>query len=224
MCFSAPADLVAGIVIAGVGVDTLRHVRHHREAALAGLPVLFGVHQLMEVPVWLGLDGYAGVAHGFAVAYLLVAFGVVPWVVPLAIARLEPEPGRARFMAATVVLGAAVAVALLVPTLTRGVSTADGGAFVDYRTHLVLAGPLTVAYVVATCGALLASSDRVVVWYGVANLVAVVALAVLLTSGVVSLWCVWAAVTSIAIAVHLRRLHRAHAGGRPATRTGTPHA
>jgi len=31
--------------------------------------------------------------------------------------------------------------------------------------------------------------------------------AALLTSGIISLWCVWAAVTSIAIAIHLRRLH-----------------
>jgi hypothetical protein len=39
------------------------------------------------------------------------------------------------------------------------------------------------------------------------NLVVVTTRAALLTSGVISLWCVWAAVISIAIAVYLRRLH-----------------
>jgi hypothetical protein len=62
-------------------------------------------------------------------------------------------------------------------------------------------------YVVATCGSLILSSDRVVAIYGWMNLVVVATLAVLLTSGIISLWCVWAAVTSIAIAIHLRRLH-----------------
>jgi hypothetical protein len=39
------------------------------------------------------------------------------------------------------------------------------------------------------------------------NLAAVSVLAVLLRSGVISPWCVWAAVTSIATAIHLHRQH-----------------
>jgi len=62
-------------------------------------------------------------------------------------------------------------------------------------------------YVVATCGALILSTDRVVAIYGWMNLVVVASLVVLFTSGIISLWCVWAAVTSIAIAIHLRHLH-----------------
>jgi hypothetical protein len=38
-----------------------------------------------------------------------------------------------------------------------------------------------------------------------ANLGAVAVLSILMVSGVISLWCVWAAITSIAIAAHLRR-------------------
>ena len=37
------------------------------------------------------------------------------------------------------------------------------------------------------------------------NLLAVTGLALLLSNGLISLWCVWAAVTSVAIALHLRR-------------------
>jgi hypothetical protein len=47
----------------------------------------------------------------------------------------------------------------------------------------------------------------VVATYGWRNLVVVTTRAALLTSGIISLWCVWAAVNSIAIAIHLRRLH-----------------
>jgi hypothetical protein len=54
------------------------------------------------------------------------------------------------------------------------------------------------------------SSDRVVVMHGGVNLAAVAALAALLATGTISLWCLWAAVTSIAVAIHLRRIHGPH--------------
>lgn len=67
---------------------------------------------------------------------------------------------------------------------------------------------LTVLSVIATCGVLLASTSRPIRILGVANLVAVSALAVLTTGNIASLWCAWAAVSSIAIALHLRSPHR----------------
>ena len=63
-------------------------------------------------------------------------------------------------------------------------------------------------YVVATCGSMFVSKHQHVRWFGMVNLVAVGCLAALNKSGLISLWCAWAAVTSVAIAVHLRRDHR----------------
>jgi hypothetical protein len=57
MCFSPQADFTAGAVIAGVGVATLRRVRVRRELIVGALPLLFGIHQLVEGFVWLGLRG-----------------------------------------------------------------------------------------------------------------------------------------------------------------------
>jgi hypothetical protein len=48
MCISPEADFTAGVVIAGVGVETLRRVRGPRESIVGALPLLFGVHQLVE--------------------------------------------------------------------------------------------------------------------------------------------------------------------------------
>ncbi len=217
MCFSAEADIVAGLVVTGVGIDTLRHVGHHKEATLAVLPVVFGLHQLIEVPVWLGAEGLVteDVAHSAAWLYLLIAFGVIPWLVPFAVRALEHDPIRRRSMSPLVWLGVLVATALTVPIVAGQVGATIAQTHVAYSADLYWGGTLTVFYVAATCGALLASSDRVVQVYGIINLVAVGTLAILLTSGVISLWCVWAAVTSIAIAVHLRRLHIRHERAEP---------
>lgn len=212
VCFSPEADLIAGVVVTVVGVDALRHVRHHREAVLAGLPVLFGIHQLVEVPVWWGFDGRvaADLAGRAAWLYLAIAFGIIPWIVPLAVHRFEEDQRRRVWMRRLTWLGAAVAVGLTLPILLEPVAVFDAGSHIVYSPHLVQGGLLTFLYVVATCGALVLSSDRVVAGYGWMNLVMVSGLATLLVTGVVSLWCVWAAVASIAIALHLRLVHRRH--------------
>lgn len=70
-------------------------------------------------------------------------------------------------------------------------------------------GMILVVYVVATCGALLASRRPTIRWFGGVNLVAVALLAGLDQSALVSLWCAWAAVTGVLVAVHLRGVRRA---------------
>jgi hypothetical protein len=212
VCFSVEADVVAGVVVTAVGIDTLRHVGHDREAAMAALPVIFGIHQLIEVPVWLGAEGRVdeGVAQLAAWVYLVIAFAIIPVVVPYAVRRLETDPRRRDRMTWLIGVGGVVAVALTIPLLVGPISAVDGGNHIAYSVPLAIGGLLTVLYVVATCGSLLLSTDKAVVIYGAVNLVAVTTLAALLTSGVISLWCVLAAVTSVAIAIHLRRLHRQH--------------
>ena len=61
-----------------------------------------------------------------------------------------------------------------------------------------------IAYVIATCGSLLLSSYRDIAIFGIVNLVAVAALAKLTIDGFASLWCGWAAITSGALAIHMR--------------------
>ena len=56
MCFSPDADLSAGILVGGVGVDALRHVEHRRDLPLALLPRLFGPHQVVEAFAWWGME------------------------------------------------------------------------------------------------------------------------------------------------------------------------
>jgi hypothetical protein len=58
---------------------------------------------------------------------------------------------------------------------------------------------------VATCGSLVLSGYRRIAVFGVVNLVAVAVLAAVTLEGFASLWCGWAALTSVAIAWYLRQ-------------------
>ena len=87
------ADLVAGTALLPVAALSLREVRSRRELPFAALPLIFAVHQFLEVAVWAGLDGDvpAGVAQFAMRAYLFIAWPLLPTYVPLAVLMLEPR-------------------------------------------------------------------------------------------------------------------------------------
>lgn len=209
MCFSAEADLVVGLGLLPIAAVALREVRHAREIPFAALPLLFAVHQLIEAVVWAGVDGdvSASVQQAAAVAYLVIAFPLLPILMPLAVLLLEPRGARLR-VAPFVALGAVVATYFALAVL-------DGPIRVVAHPHaLAYVAPLengvfwTGLYIVAVIGPSLLSGYRSIVAFGVLNLVGLTTVALVYAEAFTSLWCVWAALTSILIAVHMVRRRR----------------
>lgn len=214
MCFSPQADLIGGAVVAGLGVDALVHVhRRHDHVALALLPLLLGLHQIDEAIVWWWLHGHISSALGNAALwiFLLIAFVVLPIFVPVAVLLLEPTRARRLRIAPFAILGAFVAAVLLAAMVRGPIGVRLAPYHLAYSANLRHGLVVTVLYVVAVTGSLLLSGYRHVFVFGLANLIAVSLLAWLLTDGVASLWCAWAAVTAGAIAAHMRfaQPHRA---------------
>jgi hypothetical protein len=207
VCFSPQADLIGGVVVAGIGFDALRQVRRqHDHLAFAALPLMLAAHQLDEAFVWWGLQGHinAGVGHVATWLYLLFAFVVLPTYVPLAIRALEPPGRRRSVMTGFAGLGVVLSVLLLAAMLRGPVKAHLGDYHVSYSIHLHAGLVIVTAYVAATCGAAIFSGYRHIAIFGVVNLIAVAALARLTIDGFASLWCGLAALTSVAIALHLR--------------------
>ena len=207
MCFSAQADVVGGLVVTAIGLDVVRHVNgRHRHMALAALPLLLGVHQLVEAFVWWGLQGHvnAGLGRVATWIYLLIAFVVLPVFVPLGVVLLEPRRRRRSAMLVFVVLGVAVSTVLLAAMVRGPAKAVLGHNHLSYSTDLRAGLVVVVAYVIATCGSLIVSSYHDVAVFGIVNLVAVAVIARLTIDGFASLWCGWAAITSAAFAIHLR--------------------
>lgn len=209
MCFSAQADLVAGTMVTAVGVDAVRQVRRPAERALALLPALLGAHLLVESVVWLSMTGDVARPTGraAAVAYVAFALCVLPILVPVAVRAVEPDPGRRRALAWFAAAGAVLASVYLSALRHGHVDVAVVGHHLAYGIGLRRGGLLAAGYVVVACGAPLLSSVGRIRAFGVANVVAVAALAWLQRSALTSLWCAWAAVASVAIATYLRREH-----------------
>jgi hypothetical protein len=207
VCFSPQADLVGGIVVGAIGIDALRNVhRRHDHIALAMLPLLLGAHQVIEAFVWLGLQGHMpyDVERVAVWAYLLIAFVVLPIFMPLAVMSNEPLRRRRLAMAPLVALGVVVA-GILFAAMVRGpVNVRLRPYHLAYGVDLSHGGVIVGLYVLAACGTLLLSSRRRIVTFGIINVVAVGVIAWLTIDGFASVWCGWAAITSGAIAVHMR--------------------
>ena len=159
--------------------------------------------------VWWGLHGQVSfpVEHAAIYVFLAVAF-VLPFWVPFAMLGVETRIRRRRMIGALLVIGTITSVALLVAVIRGPVGASIDGSHIAYSADISYASILIVLYVVATCGSCLVASNKWLILLGLANLGAVIALGWITFTGFTSLWCAWAALTSVAIAVYLRRVAR----------------
>jgi hypothetical protein len=226
MCFSPDADFTAGAVVSVIGIATLRRVRVRRELIVGALPLLFGLHQLVEAFVWLHLRGEvsAGVGDTAKETYIVFAHAILPALVPLGFTLLEPDRRRARWMSPLVALGFLLGAYLLWQVTAYPVGAYPQARCIDYVTHTPNDLLIGVAYVLATCGPALISSPPRLRWFGVVSLIGVIAAAIVRLDELTSLWCVYVSLVSVLILEHFRRLRGSEsaAAARPSASVSAP--
>jgi hypothetical protein len=224
MCFSPEADFTAGAAVAGLGVATLLQVQARRELIIGALPLLFGLHQLTEGFVWLGLRGQvsAGVGAAAKEAYIVFAHAVLPAIVPLGFAMLEPDRRHSRWMWPLAWLGLFLGLYLLWQVTAYPVGALAEAHCIDYTTHTPNDILIGVLYGLVTCGPAIISSRRYLRWFGVAGLAGLIVTAVIRVDDLTSLWCLYAALVSGLILEHFRRerTSKPRASPRPIPSTG----
>src|SRR5262245_59138830 len=121
MCFSAEASFTAGTMLIGAGGYCVLAAWRKRKALtpLALAPALFGMQQLAEGFVWLGLlhDEVALTRTG-ALWFLFFALAFWPFWIPLCAFSAETRPrwklGLALFSIVGLVFGAALFLPILI--------------------------------------------------------------------------------------------------------------
>ena len=218
MCFSAEASLATGAVLlpAGCYATAAAWRRDRRYLPVAAAPLLFGVQQVCEAGVWLGLErGAPGLVRPASLAFLFFAFAVWPFWIPLSVAAIELHGTKRRVLASAAGIGLAVGLGGYVPTALHFDSWADVGVvhhsirydFSDMPAALWDASfawqGLYLAVVIAP---LLISRDRGVRWFGAGVAAAAIVSHVLFHYAFASVWCFFAALASAHLCVVLYRL------------------
>jgi hypothetical protein len=209
VCFSAAANFVGSGVMGAVGVVTLTKVKHRRELLFASLPVLFAIHQFIEGFVWLGLEGILSpaVAHDMGAAFMLYAQGLLPFLLPLSVLLFEPNGKSRRRMVPLLVLGGATTLYILWALTAFPLQLYVKGNSIVYINQATNNTAVALLYVIATCGSLFFSQIRMMVIFGAANLLILLAVMEFKRYAFTSLWCAYAAVASVIILAYFWRSH-----------------
>jgi hypothetical protein len=210
MCFSATANFVGSGVLGAVGVVTLTRVKHRREVLFATLPILFAIHQFIEGFVWLGLDGILSpaVTHDMGAAFMLYAQGLLPFLLPLSVFLFEPNQESRQRMLPFLVLGGATTLYILWALTAYPLQLYLRGNSIVYINQATNNTAVGVLYVIATCGSLFFSKIRMMVLFGGANLVILLAVMGVKRYAFTSLWCAYAAVASVIILAYFWSSHK----------------
>ncbi|WP_306325564.1 DUF6629 family protein [Streptomyces venezuelae] len=200
MCWSATADLWAGLGIAAVGVASLASVRHPRDAPLAALPLLLGAHQVVEAAVWHG-GGGTGPA---TLAWAVIALPLLPLWVPAGVLAVARPADRPRLLA-PLAAGTATAGFLAYRLATRPVTAEIRGHTLGYAVDLPYAPLVLAGYLLATVGALLLARDRILRLLGLVTGAGAAVCALLWRTEFLSTWCALAAVASLLLLRWIRR-------------------
>lgn len=215
MCLSPEVDLVAASAITIVAVDALRHNQNLRSLPIALLPTIFAVHTFSDAFVWWGAQGKVStnIADAAAWIYLFIAFSLLPIFVPIATYLLEPKGWRRNLLAIIIFSGILSGVDSLISMNERITTVEACNLYVDYHVGgtSALAGTF---YMIATVGAMLVSGQRHLFNWGILNLIVVLSLGIWENHKLPSLWCFWAAITSVFVAWFIRDIKREHEKGK----------
>jgi hypothetical protein len=206
MCFSAPASGAVGTALLVGGILTMRQVRRPADMALASLPMLLGIQQLVEGALWRELDSTGGQASSpLVAAYLGFALVLWPSWVPYATWRVEPDRRRRRAIAAIGIVGAAVSIYLATFLVVGDITARAEAHRIVYDLPSAATSPSALPYVVATCLPCLLSSLRSVNVFGVAVVVSAAVAHEVYARAFVSVWCFMAAMLSAIVLAHVLR-------------------
>ena len=195
MCFSAPASFSAAAVCAGIGVLTVRRAGKV-DLMLAFIPIIFSLQQALEGFVWLTKAAGCGRDAGYGFA--IIAFCLWPLYVPVATWRSETNAGLRTSMLSFAVPGTVVA-ATAAWVLFVGLK-------IDFATNKIqylptTRYPLIFDYLYAICviGPFLLHRNIYLRIFGCLILVFFGLSTLLFNPARYSVWCFFAAISSIVL-------------------------
>lgn len=211
MCFSSNASFGAGIVLSVIGVASIKKAKSPSQIVFASIPLIFALQQITEGFVWLSLTNpnYASWQQVTTYNFLFLAQVVWPIWVPYAILKLEPKERRRNSERILVAIGALVSFYLAYCLLTFPVEAKIVGYHISYEQNYpaAISSLCGFLYVVATIVPPFFSRIRRMWMLGATIFVSYLITTLFYTDYIVSVWCFFASIISMAIYAILYELN-----------------
>jgi hypothetical protein len=203
MCFSANASFGAGVVLTVIGVAAIKKTRHPSQILFAAIPLFFAIQQIGEGILWVILPNpdYSATQKIITRFFLFFAQVIWPLWVPVAILLLEKESTRRNMQRILVVLGALLSLYLSYCLMTYHVQARIIGYHIAYEQDypIFLKYPAGIFYIIATIVPPFFSHIKRMWLLGLTVLISYIITTIFYDNYLVSVWCFFASVISIAV-------------------------
>lgn len=203
MCFSAEASFAASAVITGCGVLAVRKAETAPQKAFGAIPLFFGVQQFTEGLLWVSLSNgsYAGWTEIATQVFLLFAWIIWPVYVPLSARLLERKQKRKAWLNLLLAMGTAVSLALTYALFFHDVKAAIAGHHINYSMEYEFDYQwlIGILYFLPIAFSLFISSVHRMWLVGAMILVSFALTAIFYREHLISVWCFFAAITSVSV-------------------------
>jgi hypothetical protein len=220
MCYSPEISTLTGanLLLAGVYCTTKAVKNNHRYIPLSFIPGAFGIQQLCEGLVWLGIhenNPNLSLAGAFGFLFFALFFWLL-WI-PLSIALIEKRKALKRAFAVMAMLGLIFGLMLYLPVVDPAegqLTTTVARHSIQYHFNylpLISTLPATawhIFYATIVLVPLIASTSKELKAFGVCTTVAGIISYTVSYYAFISIWCISAAVMSLMLCVFFHRLKK----------------
>ncbi len=189
------------IVVGIVGIMTLRRVSTPNELVFASLPLLFALHEFTQGFVWLGVYGLIE-ARALEIAesiYIFYAYGLLPFIIPLAIWLIEPKGRRRDLIALLMMMGALLSVYTMWGFSVKHATVSIKDGFLYYLNPMTDYVWVAVLYILTTGGSLILSRNITIQLFGWLNILGINLIYWFQPDALTSIWCLYAAIVSMVL-------------------------
>ncbi len=210
MCFSATASftLFGALVPTGVYLIEWSSRSNSKLLPFAAFPLAFGIQQVFEGFVWLGIQGGndAMVSISSRGFFFFSHFFWLVWV-PFSVWMIETDLTRKRIVSVLTAIGFVFGLSLFLPSflIGDGLSVESVNQSLNYKITLIYDSfinrtVLRFFYAAIVFSALFLSTDRRIQVFGALVLVSLVVTYAFFAYALISVWCYFAAILSVYIA------------------------
>jgi heme A synthase len=207
MCFSATASFVTAALTGAAGIAAISRTEERRELPLAAIPLVFAVQQGVEGALWLTLPGEPNGVVCSALTHTFLFFALLFWpiIAPLAVLAIETDPWRRKLIMGCAAIGAGVALYLLSVFLGSAHQALLKDGHIVYRSLPPPDRSVGIFYLLATGLGPALSTHRAINILSILVVVGSVVAWIAYWEALVSVWCFFAAASSVVILMHFER-------------------
>lgn len=214
MCFSAEASFASGSVLVAIGVAAFRQCKTPNQYLFASIPLMLAVQQFSEGYLWHIFSGRGNSSFQQMNSYIFLLFAQVVWPfwIPLSILILETNEKRKRIIGGILVIGIIVSLFFGYRLMTEPIKTEAVGHHISYiiGSSNSLAKIFGIFYFLCTIFPALISSINKMYLFGISIAISYFFSALFFEHYIISVWCFFAAITSIIVFFILFDLGKKH--------------